>query len=139
MKTSNKMLLVILTLSLLISCKKDGGDDDNEYTTPEGYWTGLYGNGSSIPSQNYAWLFRANGTVRVYSQSADTASASKAEGTYILSGQTITTSYTYFSGAITGSFSTLAVADGGFINLTGTYGSGSSNSGGGTFILKRKQ
>ena len=139
MKSTHKMLLIILTLSTLASCKKSGDDEDIQYTNPQGYWTGLYGSGSAVPSQNYAWLFRANGTVRVYSQSADTSVASKAEGTYVLSGQTVTTTYTYVSGAITGTFSTLAVADGDFINLTGTYGSGANNSGGGTFILNRKR
>lgn len=132
------MTCCIAAVLLLFSCKKNN-DDDKEYDSPDGYWTGLYGAGSTTPSQDYAWLFRSNGTVRVYSRSSDTAMASKAEGTYTLSGQTVTTSYTYFSGAITGSFSTLGVADGNFETISGTYGSGANNSGGGTFILNRKQ
>lgn len=138
MKSTNKMLLVMLAIVTMVSCKKSD-DEEIEYTTPDGYWVGVYGSGTTVPSQNYAWLFRSNGTVRVYSQSSDTASASKAEGTYSFSGLTVTTNYTYFTGAITGTFSTLAVAEDGFRQLSGTYGSGSSNSGGGTFTLTRRQ
>ncbi len=133
MKSIKFILLISLTISTIYSCKKD--KDPAKRTTPVGYWKGLYGIGTNPQTLNYSWLFRGNGTVRVYSQSTDTATASKAEGTYNTSGTTITTNYTYVSGPITGTFSTNSVVDQNFQTLSGTYGSGASSSGGGTFTL----
>lgn len=136
MKLFQKMLLISMVVVSMYSCKKD--NDDEPQDSPAGYWKGFYGSGTNPATQNYSWLFRENGTLRVYSQSADTTAGSKAEGTYSVNGSTIKTSYTYISGAISGSFSTTASTPDDFETMSGTYGSGSATTGGGTFILTRQ-
>jgi hypothetical protein len=131
-KSKKWLSCIALFVVLFSACKKDKEENED----PAGYWKGLYASGSLTPSQPYAVLFRPNGTVRVYSQSSDTSTGPKAEGTYKVNGSTITTSYTYFTGTITGSFSTTASSDGN--SMEGSYGSGSSASGGGTFHLSRQ-
>jgi len=132
-----KSIKIILLVSVLgiYSCKKDKEEAPPKRTSPIGYWKGLYGTGTNPQTQNYSWLFRSNGTIRVYSQAADTTGGSKAEGTYSVSGTIITNSYTYISGPLTGTFSTNSAVDANFQTLTGTYGSGTATSGGGTFTL----
>ena len=130
---SNKLFaFALLFLVLFSACKKDKEENEN----PAGYWKGLYGSGTLSPSQAYSVLFRPDGTARIYSQSSDTSTGPKAEGTYKVIGSTVTTNYTYFTGSITGSFSTTSSSDG--TEMAGTYGSGSATSGGGTFYLSKQ-
>jgi len=133
MKSFKTILLISIAILSIYSCKKDSKPEKR--TSPVGYWKGFYGSGTNPQTQNYSWLFRSDGTIRVYSQSADTSGGSKAEGNYTVVGTTITTQYTYISGPITGTFSTNSVVDEEFENLSGTYGSGTNTSGGGTFSL----
>jgi hypothetical protein len=80
-------------------------------------------------------LFRSNGTVRVF-DGIDTASASKAEGTYTISGSTVTTNYTYLGSGPT--YSTSATVNSNFTFLEGTWGPGTSTSGSGQFFLVKQ-
>ena len=133
MKNIKFLLFVIIAASVLFACKKK----DKVQPTVAGYWIGKYGNSSDAPSKFYAFLFRTGGTVRVYSNIADTATANKAEGTYNVSGTTVTTTYKYLPG-LTEQYSTTATADAGFTTMSGTWGSGVNTSGGGTFNLTKQ-
>ncbi|GAB3026545.1 hypothetical protein GCM10027051_34170 [Niabella terrae] len=132
LKSSIKTLMAVAFFLLcgLLACKKD-----NPKPTVVGYWTGEYGNGNDIPSHPYYFLFRSNGTVRVYADSEDTATAGKAEGTYIVTGNTVKTTYLYPPST---SYSTTATVDEGFTTMDGTWGSGASTSGLGTFRIFKK-
>ena len=112
------------------ACKKNNKDDDKKLTVV-GYWQGSYGLGTDVPTLPYSLLFRSNGTVRVYADNADTASAAKAEGTYIVTEAKVKTTYTFLSPG--NSFSSAADIDAGFTTMDGTWGTNASTSGRGTF------
>jgi len=130
-KHMKKLVFVLLMIAGIAACKKD------KAATPSvvGFWEGNYGNGSTVPDQNYCFLFRSNGTVRVYADATDTATAGKAEGTYIVTGNTVKTTYTYPANL---SYSTLATADAEFKTLDGTWGDNANTSGRGTFRVFKK-
>ena len=126
-----KLLIPFFLLGLLINaCKKD------ETVAPSmvGYWVGKYGNSSGAAQTDYAFLLDANGTMKVYANNADTAKASKAQGTYFISGTKINGSYAY-PGNIKYSFT--AVSDEKFTTMSGNWGSGISTTGN-TFFLNKK-
>jgi hypothetical protein len=77
MKTLYLLLSVITVLAIASSCKKSSNSPAPKSVV--GYWVGDYGSGTATPSEGYAFLFRTNGTVRVYNNS-DTTTALAAEG-----------------------------------------------------------
>jgi hypothetical protein len=126
-----KLLIPFFLLGLLINaCKKD----DTVAPSMVGYWTGKYGNGSAAATLEYAFLFDANGTVKIYANNADTAKANKAQGTYFISGTKVNGSYTY-PGNIKYSFT--AISDEKFTTMSGSWGSGTTTTGN-TFFLNKK-
>jgi hypothetical protein len=129
----NKFIVAVIASSLIfISCKKDKAPE-----TPSivGFWKGKWGSSDAYPTYGYAALFRTNGTVRVF-DGADTATASKAEGTYSVSGTTVTSTYLY-QGATTPILIS-ATVDAKFTFLEGTWGTSPSSTNGGKWILNKK-
>ncbi|MBY0476556.1 MAG: hypothetical protein K2Q24_02850 [Chitinophagaceae bacterium] len=130
-----KLIGVLLLGSLvLISCKKESCPAP-ESPTIVGFWTGKYGSTTAYPSQGYSALFRANGTVRFF-DGTDTTTASKAEGTYTVSGNTVTSTYTYLVGSF--QYSVSSTVDAKFTFLEGTYGSGVNTTNGGRWFMNKK-
>lgn len=126
-----KLLIPFFLLGLLINaCKKD------ETVAPSmiGYWTGKYGNSSGAAQTDYAFLLDANGTMKVYANNADTAKASKAKGTYFISGTKINGTYNYSSSSV---YSFTATSDEKFTTMSGSWGSGTTTTGN-TFFLNKK-
>jgi hypothetical protein len=126
-------LAIALTATLFaVSCKKD----DPTPTAPAhvGLWKGKYGSPGSYPTTNWWMLFKSDGKVRVY-DGADTTSASKADGTYSISGGTITTSYAY---SVSNTYSTTATINAQSTFQEGTYGTGTATTGGGNFFLVKQ-
>jgi hypothetical protein len=135
MKHLKTGLMITCMALAIVSCKKDK-DDVAAPPSVVGFWKGKYGNGATTyPTSAYAFLFRSNGTVRVF-DGADTTTASKAEGTYTVSGTTVNTTYTYLSGGST--FSTTAIADAKFTLLEGSWGSGTNTTSGGKFFVNKQ-
>ncbi len=99
-----------------------------------GFWVGKYGNGNDTPVDGYAYLFRSNGTVRVYDDQ-DTASGSAGEGTYVLNDSTVTTTYSIDIQA----YSSVGMINSASTEISGTWKSGAGLSGGGMFILNKIQ
>lgn len=126
MKKTHLSALLMLIIIVISGCKKSSTNPVNIV----GLWSGNYGNGLATPYAPYKMLFRADGTVRVF-DGADTATASKAEGTYTVS-DSVRTYYTYFGGS---SFSTAALLNGAGNRMNGTWGNGTSTAGSGTFFL----
>jgi hypothetical protein len=125
------LLIPFFALILLTNaCKKE------ETVAPSmvGYWVGKYGNSSGAAQTDYAFLLDANGTMKVYANNADTAKASKAKGTYFVSGVKINGTYTYPGNL---SYSFTATADEKFTTMSGSWGSGSSTTGN-TFFMNKK-
>ena len=133
MKALLAVLMMAFTIAILSSCKKD----KTESPGIRGYWQGKYGNGASAyPTLPYFFLFRNDGTVRIYANVADTATASKAEGTYTVSGSTVTTTYTYLT--VSQQYSTTATVDSRFTFIEGTWGNGTNTTNGGRFFLNKQ-
>lgn len=130
----SKLLIAIVALCIIAACKKKK-EDAPPAPTVVGYWEGKYGYGNAVPDKTYNFLFRSNGTVRVYADDTDTATAGKAEGTYIVTGSTVKTTYTYPPAT---SYSTEATVDAGFTAMDGTWGNGANVSGAGTFRIFKK-
>lgn len=127
------MLAIVCSLFTFSSCSKD---KDDPAPSIIGLWKGKYGNGATTyPTSGYAFLFRKDGTVRVFNN-ADTATAGKSEGTYTLSGSTVTTNYTYLAPA-SGTYSTTATVNANFSFMEGSWGSGTSTTSGGKFFINK--
>jgi hypothetical protein len=105
-----------------------------------GFYTGEIGNNGDYPSFQMGFLFRSDGTVRAYNNNIstpgyfDTSAIPPAEGTYVVSGDTVTTTCTYLNNP-SNTFSTIAIIDSAFTYMQGTWGSGSLNTGGGYFFV----
>lgn len=126
-------MLTICSITVLFACKKK---DNSEPKSPVvGFWEGHYGEGSNVPNYTFAFLFRSNGTVRVYSDYTDTTASASAEGTYIVTGSKVKTTYSYDP---TNSYSTIADIDAGFTTMDGTWGENANTSGNGTFRVFKK-
>src|SRR6218665_1374905 len=100
-----KFLAGLLLAGLVgFSCTKD-----DPKPTLTGFWKGKYGSTSAYPNSEYAFLFRSDGTMRVFtSQDTTKAGTFKAEGTYAILGSTITGNYKYIAPGV-GTNSTSAV------------------------------
>lgn len=101
-------------------------------------WKGKYGSGTAYPNSGYAFLFRADGTVRVFNaQDTTLSTTAKAEGTYLKSGSTVTTTYTYLAPA-SGTYSTSATVDANITFIEGTWGSGTNTTNGGLYFINKQ-
>ncbi len=131
--------LALVALVTFASCKKD--DPTPVAPTPVapslvGFWKGKYGSGAtSYPTSGYCFLYRTGGTVRVF-DGADTTAAAKAEGTYAINGNKVTTTYTYTPGG--GTFSISATVDAKFTFIEGTWGSGTNVTNGGNYFVNKQ-
>jgi hypothetical protein len=124
--------MLLIACTAFVSCKKD----KDEAATIVGFWKGKYGTPNTYPTYGYAFLFRADGTVRVFN-SADTTAAQKAEGTYTVTNAVVNTTYTYQGGGNL-KYSTTATVDPRFTFMEGTYGSNANTTGGGQFFINKQ-
>ncbi|ANH83369.1 hypothetical protein A8C56_22400 [Niabella ginsenosidivorans] len=127
-----KTLYALFTVLVLVACKKG---KDAIQPTVIGYWEGNYGNGNEVPATPYIFLFRSNGTVRVYANNTDTATANIADGTYFVTGATVKATYTYPPSE---SYSVAATLDAGITAMDGTWGAGTNTTNGGSFRIFKK-
>lgn len=126
-------MVIGITAMSLSACKKD---DPKPGLT--GFWTGKYGNVDSYPTSGYAFLFRGDGTVRVFNNSDTTGAAvSKAEGIYSFLGSTVTAKYTYL-GVAGATYSVSAKVNDQFTFMEGTWGPGENTSGSGKYFLVKQ-
>jgi hypothetical protein len=112
-------------------------------TTITGFYTGKIGNNGDYPSFQIAFIFRSNGTVRAYDNilsspgATDTSTIAVAEGTYTVSGDTVTTYCKYLSDT-TNAFSTLAIINSDSTYMEGSWGNQTFNTGGGYFFVYKQ-
>ncbi len=125
---------VLLAFVLATSCKKD---DTPTPTYPlEGFWVGKYGSGAATPSSGYSMVVESGGTLTV-ADGAIFSSASKGTGTWTLTGNVFKATYTYSTpGGSTFTIQANWSNDGKM--TSGTWGSGSSPTGSGTWFMDRK-
>ena len=104
-----------------------------------GFYTGKIGNNTDYPSFQMAFLFRNDGTVRVYNNNIstpgyfDTSLIPPSEGTYTVVGSTVVTNCAYVSNP-SNTFSTLGTLDSAFTYMDGSWGYGTATSGGGYYF-----
>jgi hypothetical protein len=136
MKRVSIFLAATICLSFIfISCKKssDAAPADPGYV---GLWKGKYGNGATTyPTLGYAFLFRNDGTVRVFNDT-DTSIATKAEGTYSITGAAVTATYKYISNS--SQYSVAATIDPKFTFQEGTWGTGTNTTNGGKYFIVKQ-
>ena len=131
-------LVAVLFTAILTSCKKE----DCPVTTPvvptypiEGSWVGKYGNGTGAPTSGYSMLVEAGGKI-VVADGATLNGSLIANGTYTLTGNVFKGTYTYSGGG--GTFTLQGTFNNAGKLESGTWGSGSSPTGGGTWFMDRK-
>ena len=134
MNFTKKLFAIVAGILIFAACKKQAAPIQ-QAPSVVGFWKGKYSNSpSDYPNAGYAFLFRNDGTVRVYDGS-DTASAGKAEGTYSVTGSSVKTTYVYNEAF---QFSTMAIADSHWTFMEGTWGSGTNTSGKGKFFVYKQ-
>ncbi|HRO45837.1 hypothetical protein [Agriterribacter sp.] len=125
-----------------MSCKKDKNDGNNEedddanlppLTTVIGYWVGKYGAGANEPNFDYAFMLKADSTMTVYMNSADTANAEKAYGVWEYNNNMLKTYYAFSQQERYSTISTLKHR-----TLTGTWGPLLETVGGGKLKVRFK-
>ena len=131
---SGQFLLAAVTMMVFFSsCKKD--EVDPPVYPVEGLWVGKYGAGTSTPTAGFSMVVESGGKVTVADCDNITNSA-KATGTWALAGNVFTATYTYTTpGGNTFSIKADWSNSGKMTN--GTYGPGSSPTGGGTWFMNR--
>lgn len=134
-----KVILPVLAMFLFLtfsSCKKDECPAPPVPTYPvEGLWIGKYGSGASTPTAGYSMVVEAGGKLTV-ADGDNITTSSKAFGTWTLTGNVFTATYTYSGGGNTFSIKADWSNTGKMIN--GTYGPGATPTGGGTWFMDRK-
>jgi hypothetical protein len=108
-----------------------------------GFYVGKIANSTDYPTFQIDFLFRSDGTVRAYNNNSttpgyfDTSAIPPAEGTYILSGDTVTTYCIYISDT-TQKFSTIAIINSDSTYMAGSWGYGTINNGAGSFYVYKQ-
>ena len=136
-KSMKKLTLAFVALFALlpfISCKKD------ECPVPvypiEGLWVGKYGSGSATPSSGYSMVIESGGKLTI-ADGDNITSSSKATGTWTLTGNVFSATYTYSTpGGSTFSIKADWSNNGKMSN--GTWGPNATPTGSGTWYMDRK-
>lgn len=125
-----KLFAIFSTIILFAGCERKD-------LTPGvvGFWQGKFGIGNSYPGNGYAFLFRGDGTVRVFDHS-DTTLANKAEGKYTFLSYDVSTTYTFLNGGDT--YSSTGKVNVKLNFIEGTWGRGQNPSGMGSFFIARQ-
>lgn len=106
-------------LAVVPACSKKTSGSELPPQNVTGYWMGLYGDTNGYPDNTYNFLFRANGTVRVYESTDTTDVNNTAEGTYQVQGTTVTTHYTFLNSTET--VNTTATLNGQYTFMQGSW------------------
>ncbi|HQD11723.1 MAG TPA: hypothetical protein PLW43_02160 [Chitinophagales bacterium] len=131
-KTIYTAILFLIFGMVATSCKKE---ECPAPTYPiEGYWVGKYGNDTITPNSGYSMVVEPGGNLTV-ADGSSISTASKASGTWTLTGSTFSTTYTYSNGGPTYSFTATWTNDGKLRD--GTWGNNNNTSGRGTWYMDR--
>ncbi|MGC4104149.1 hypothetical protein [Ferruginibacter sp.] len=134
MKKQFVFVAAIAAFSAFFSCKKSDTPAAPTATPAEGNWVGKYGSGGAPQTFYYAFQFNTGGTMVV--KSNDAILPDMGTGTWTLSNDSIRSTYTYTNAGST--FSMIGKYDGKSNTISGTWGAGTSNKGGGTFTINRQ-
>ena len=133
------LLCTVAACTLMLSCKKDKNKEEEDpdanlpaLTNVIGYWRGTYNPGNT----DYAFLVKEEDhKIIVYANSADTANADKAYGTWTFDPTTKKCTFYYIYGQdLSRSYSTTGTLI--HRRLEGTWGPQLSPTGGGTYKVR---
>ncbi len=130
-RTILALLLAVATMSV-ISCKKK--DTPPPVYPIQGLWIGKYGSGTATPNNGYSMVVESSGNVTV-ADGDNISTSPKATGTWTLTGSTFKATYTYSGGGSTFSMQATWTNDGKM--ASGTWGPGTTPTGGGTWYMNR--
>ena len=137
MKSNLFFLIPALTLALFVtSCSKsDTTPPAGNSAAIQGKWSGVYTRPVG-PSPYFAIAFYNDGTVLV--EENDITTPDLAHGTYTMSGNNVTATFT-FTGGVTGTYSLAGIYNSASTpkEITGTIGTEASTSGYGTFTVSK--
>lgn len=134
------LLLVFITGIVFASCKKNS-DSNNSGSGIAGFWPGKFypGGGATGYAENF--ILKSDGTDMVYDSyghsTSDTSQWSKAYGTYTVTGNTLTTTYTFtgsYTYHLTGTINTSVTPN----SFSGNYSNSSLSSDQGTMMLTKQ-
>lgn len=106
-----------MTMSMIfLSCKKD----EEKSSGPLGLYKGFIGEGDAEPTNEFALLFRNNGTIRYFDNIDTNLTSTRAEGTYTLDGNNFTYELLIpFGQTGSGTFNNdYSIAEGNWSNIT---------------------
>lgn len=125
------ILMPILTLAVLItSCSKSDTSPANNNAPIQGKWVGVF-TPPVGPSPYFAITFNNDGSVVV--EQNNIAAPDIAQGTWGISGNNISATYTFATGPMMGTYSLAGTYSAAIIHISGTIGTGTSTTGYGTF------
>jgi hypothetical protein len=131
-----KIFFALMLVLTIYSCKKDECPTPPVPTYPvEGYWVGKYGSGAAAATSGFSMVVEDGGKVTV-ADGASITTALKAAGTWVLTGNVFKATYTYPNGGNT--FTIQANFNNAGKMELGTWGSGNSPTGNGTWFMDRK-
>ncbi|MGB4844621.1 MAG: hypothetical protein WBP16_09160 [Ferruginibacter sp.] len=119
------MLFICLFSIVLLSCKKE--KPVQVVPGVAGFWKGKYNYYTTgYPDKIMYVLFRSDSTVRVYQNNADTALASKANGTFTIKGDSVIANYVFTTYAFNALQTLKMVVNPSFTFMEGITGLGSA-------------
>jgi hypothetical protein len=128
-----RFVIAIAACCTLFSCKKNHATEPPVTPTQEN-WVGKYGAGAGPQTFYYAFQFNAGGNMVI--KANDAVLPDMGTGTWTIYADSIRSTYTYTVGGTT--FSMIGKYDGHANTITGTWGAGNNNKGGGTFTINRQ-
>ena len=129
----SRLLSAAFSLVLVAGLATGCGDTEPSGPDIEGKWVGTYGNGTADDTFNFTLFINDNGSLGVIDGLGDTPDGT---GTWELTGNVVTGTYTYDGGGSTYSLS--GTVSGNDDHLEGTWGNGAETSGGGLFVVDKE-
>ena len=132
------MMAAMLAFTVVLGGCGDSNDPDSDPIV--GTWVGTYGNGGTTTTgSDFKLTFFANGTMQAIDGLGPFDASTDAVGTWEREGNVVTGTYEYpgpFPFSFTGTLSATTGAVGS--TLTGTWGSGTSTTNGGGFVVTKQ-
>jgi len=131
MKISKIILIALVTVTGIISCKKDKTEVQAQTTNIEGRWVGTYINETSGNSFYYSFNIKPGGIIEELNSSGQKLG----QGTWELENNILTAKYTWTSGSTYSVIGAFYKEDG---KLLGDWGYGDNATNGGTWEMHKQ-
>lgn len=133
MKNLKLVLLFVLGISAIISCKKDNDQINPPSTSIAAVYEGKFGTGTNVPSSFFSFKVDANGVL----QEVNSTGTVIGKGIWTLTGNTFYGTYHYLPPS-NNTYSVKATYDVAAKKFTGTWGYGNNDTNGGDWFMVKK-